>query len=140
MVDIHTIINDHKSKKTSRGRADVHREFSGPIVDTIPELFFDQILILFKLSRIETLVLAYLYRKVWCRHNPHREFGISQLLSHTEMAKSLDLSMDEVHPALRKLEEYGLISTIRSGQYFIRKYFTQENDEKFGQNYDDFEM
>ena len=39
-----------------------------------------------------------------------------------------------------RLEELGFISTIRSGQYFVRRYFTKENDEKFGQTYDDFEV
>ena len=56
------------------------------------------------------------------------------------MAKQLKLSIEEIYQALRKLEELGFIGTIRSGQYFVRKYFTKDNDEKFGQTYDDFEV
>ena len=40
--------------------------------------------------------------------------------------------------SIRHLESYGLIETIRSGQYFVRKYFTEENDLKYGQDYDHF--
>ena len=47
---------------------------------------------------------------------------------------------ENIYQALRKVEEYGFISTIRSGQYFVRKYFTKDYDEKFGQTYDDFEV
>ena len=61
-------------------------------------------------------------------------------MAHTEMAQNLKISIDEIYNALRKLEELGFISTIRSGQYFVRKYFTKENDEKYGQTYDDFEF
>ena len=61
-------------------------------------------------------------------------------MAHTEMAKQLKLSIEEIYQALRKLEELGFIGTIRSGQYFVRKYFTKDNDEKFGQTYDDFEV
>jgi DNA-binding transcriptional regulator YhcF (GntR family) len=56
------------------------------------------------------------------------------------MAKSLNLAMEDIYHALRKVEEYGFISTIRSGQYFVRKYFTIEIDESFKQTYDDFEV
>ena len=100
----------------------------------------NEILVDFKLSRIEVLVVMYLYRRVWCRPNLYKEFGISQLMAHTEMAQNLKISIDEIYNALRKLEELGFISTIRSGQYFVRKYFTKENDEKYGQTYDDFEF
>lgn len=142
MVDIHTIINDHRSKKRGSPRSqrlDSSRR-SGPTSSEIPDLFFDEILVSFKLSRIEIVTLMYLYRRVWCRSNPYRKFGISQLLSHTEMAKGLRLELDDIHQALRKLEEFRFISTIRSGQYFVRRYFIQRNDERYGQNYDDFDM
>ena len=39
---------------------------------------------------------------------------------------------------IRALENYGLIETVRSGQYFVRKYFTRELDSEFGQTYDEF--
>ena len=143
MVDIHTIINDHRSKRSRRrtGEGRAGREGQqGPTSSEIPDLFFDEILVTFKLTRIEIMVLMYLYRRVWCRLNLYREFGISQLLSHTEMAKGLGPGIDEIHLALKKLEEHDFISTIRSGQYFVRRYFTRDNDKKFGQSYDDFDM
>jgi predicted transcriptional regulator of viral defense system len=82
----------------------------------------------------------YLYRKVWCKPNLYKVYGISQILSHEEMAKTLDLRIEEIYASLRRIEEYGFISTIRSGQYFVRKYFTRENDERFIQTYDDFDI
>ena len=82
----------------------------------------------------------FLYRQVWCRPNLYKVYGISQLLSHTEMAKTLGLSLEEVHSSLRKLEEYTFIETVRSGQYFVRKYFFKQYDEEFNQTYDDFEI
>lgn len=141
MVDIHEIIAGHKSRKNPRenelqSRTDSNR----PTMSEIPDIFFDEILVDYKLNRIEILVIMYLYRRVWCRPNLYKEFGISQLMAHTEIAKQLNLSIDEIYHALRKLEELGFIGTIRSGQYFVRKYFTRENDEKFGQSYDDFEI
>ncbi|MEC7276669.1 MAG: hypothetical protein VXV96_10145 [Bdellovibrionota bacterium] len=141
MVDIHEIIAGHKSRKGRDGQTmSAQKDHLVPTTSKIPDLFFDEILVDFKLSRIEVLVVMYLYRRVWCRPNLYKEFGISQLMAHTEMAQNLKISIDEIYNALRKLEELGFISTIRSGQYFVRKYFTKENDEKYGQTYDDFEF
>jgi len=141
MVDIHDILAGHKSRRNPRSsEMDTSKEVSLPTTSEIPDLFFDEILVDYKLNRIEVLALMYLYRRVWCRPNLYKEFGISQLLAHTEMAKSLKLSIDEIYHALRKLEELAFISTIRSGQYFVRKYFSKDNDEKYGQTYDDFEV
>ncbi|MCR9205147.1 MAG: hypothetical protein NXH75_11245 [Halobacteriovoraceae bacterium] len=141
MVDIHEIIAGHKSRKSPRGSELQNRTDSKqPTTSEIPDIFFDEILVDYKLNRIEILVIMYLYRRVWCRPNLYKEFGISQLMAHTEIAKQLNLSIDEIYHALRKLEELGFIGTIRSGQYFVRKYFTKEHDEKFGQSYDDFEI
>ena len=56
------------------------------------------------------------------------------------MGKTLGLSLEEVHSSLRKLEEYTFIETVRSGQYFVRKYFFKQYDEEFNQTYDDFEI
>ncbi len=143
MVDIHTILADHRPKK-GPGRKDQEtnhsKEQGSPTTSEIPDLFFDEVLVAFKLSRIEIMVLMYLYRRVWCRPNLYKEYGISQLLSHTEMANQLHLSIEEIYQALRKLEELNFITTIRSGQYFVRKYFSKENDERFGRFYDDFDL
>lgn len=141
MVDIHEIIAGHKPRRGSRpAELDSRKDSKLPTTSEIPDIFFDEVLVDYKLNRMEVLVLMYLYRRVWCRPNLYKEFGISQLMAHTEMAKQLKLSIEEIYQALRKLEELGFIGTIRSGQYFVRKYFTKDNDEKFGQTYDDFEF
>ena len=82
----------------------------------------------------------YIYRRVWCFPNLHRSHGISQMMSHTEMAKNLGLAIEDVYSSLRKLEEYDMIHTIRAGQYFSRRFFSKEMDEAFEQSYDDFEI
>lgn len=141
MVDIHDVLAVHRSKKgPSQSEMIEGKEKTFPTTSKIPDIFFDEILVDFKLNRIEVLVLMYLYRRVWCRPNLYKEFGISQLMAHSEMSNHLKLSIDDIYHCLRKLEELGFISTIRSGQYFVRRYFTKENDEKFGQTYDDFEV
>lgn len=138
VVDLHTILQGHRPKRRSSFISEKDREV--PTTSEIPDLFFDEILINHKLSRGEIMVLMYLYRRVWCKANLYKEYGISQLLSHTEMATNLSLPMEQIHQSLRKLEDWRFISTIRSGQYFVRKYFTKDNDERFGQTYDDFEV
>lgn len=140
MVDIHEIIAGHKPRKNDDETISARKEHLTPTTSKIPDLFFDEILVDYKLNRIEVLVLMYLYRRVWCRPNLYKEFGISQLMAHTEIAQNLKISIDEIYHALRKLESLGFIATIRSGQYFVRKYFSRENDEKYGQTYDDFEV
>ena len=142
MVDIHSILADHRSKGKTEdtmevgGRSPEH----GPSTSEIPDIFFDKIVVDFKLSRIEILVLMYIYRRVWCLPNLHRSHGISQMMSHTEMAKNLGLAIEDVYSSLRKLEEYDFIRTIRAGQYFSRRFFSKELDASFGQTYDDFEI
>jgi hypothetical protein len=142
MVDIHSILADHRSKaKTDDSNqhiGDNHEH--GPSSSEIPDIFFDKIIVDFKLSRIEILVLMYIYRRVWCFPNLHRSHGISQMMSHTEMAKNLSVAIEDIYSALRKLEEYDFIRTIRAGQYFSRRYFSKELDISFGQTYDDFEI
>lgn len=142
MVDLRTILQDHRPKKRRDDDLEIKQVTKDevPTTSEIPDLFFDLLLTQVKLTRIEILVLMYLYRRVWCRPNLYKKYGISPLLSHTEMAKSLHLPIEEVFAALRKIEGYGFISTIRSGQYFVRKYFLKAYDEQFGQTYDDFEM
>ncbi|MFZ8934420.1 MAG: hypothetical protein ACO2ZP_11025, partial [Bacteriovoracaceae bacterium] len=85
------------------------------------------------------MTLLFLYRQVWCRPNLYMVYGIRQIMYHTEMLKALDLSLEDVYSALRKVEGFGFITTIRSGQYFVRRFFTKSNDLKFSQTYDDFE-
>lgn len=149
MDDLRTIIQDHRSKSVSKDdakkdelsaqSAQAQTDLPYASSSEIPDIFFDEILLAFKLNRVEIMVMMYLYRRVWCRANLYKEYGISQILSHTEMSKTLNVEIEQIYQALRKIEEYGFISTIRSGQYFVRKYFTKENDEIFGQNYNDFE-
>jgi hypothetical protein len=143
MDDLQSILQLHKSKiKLSNPHNNTGGEEKnfGPSSSEIPDLFFDKIIVDYKLSRIEILVLMYIYRRVWCFPNLHQSHGISPMMSHTEMAKNLAIAIEEVYSALRKLEEYDFIKTIRAGQYFSRKYFTKNLDESFGQTYDDFEI
>ncbi len=142
MVDIHTIIADYRSRKKDGNEITPVPEDKRiiPTTSDIPDVFFDTILGQYKLSRQDIMIIMYLYRVVWCRPNLHKEFGISPLLSHTEMAKNLKLQMEDIYVSLRRLEEFGFISTIRSGQYFVRKYFSKDLDELYGQDYDEFEF
>ncbi|CBW26895.1 hypothetical protein BMS_2084 [Halobacteriovorax marinus SJ] len=140
MVDLHSILADHRSKSADESAKLSDSHNANPTISKIPDIFFDQILTHFKLTRVEIMVLMYLYRRVWCRPNLYKEHGISQLMSHTEMAKHLGINLEDIYQSLRSLEDYNFISTIRSGQYFVRKYFTKDFDEHFGQTYDDFEI
>ncbi len=142
MVDLQSILAEHRSKKklgsvNDKGGSGVQFE---PTASEIPDVFFDKIIVDYKLTRIEILVLMYIYRRVWCFPNLHRSHGISQLMSHTEMAKNLGIVIEDVYSALRKLEEYDMIRTIRAGQYFSRRFFSKEIDDLFEQKYDDFEI
>ena len=140
-MDIHSVLADHRSKNK---KGDLPLKNSAgddrPTTSEIPDIFFDNILTTYKLNRVETLVLMYLYRRVWCKPNLYKIFGISPMLSLSEMSKHLQVSIEDIYTALRNIEGYGFISTIRSGQYFVRKYFTREWDERFSQTYDDFEI
>ena len=142
MVDLQSILAEHRSKK----KVDYSHNKSGagvpstPTFSEIPDIFFDKIIVDFKLSRIEILVLMYIYRRVWCFPNLHRSHGISQLMSHTEMAKNINVVIEDVYLSLRKLEEYDMIRTIRAGQYFSRRFFSKGMDELYEQTYDDFEL
>jgi hypothetical protein len=133
---------EHRSKPASS----ISNEKGGggetelPSASEIPDIFFDKIIVDYKLSRIDILVLMYIYRRVWCFPNLHRAHGISQMMSHTEMAKNLGLVIEDVYHSLRKLEYYDMIRTIRAGQYFSRHFFSKEMDEAYGQTYDDFDI
>lgn len=139
MVDLHSILASHHKKPEGHdpeGNSGIKR--IGPEFSEIPDLFFDEILVNYKLSRLEVSVLMYLYRQVWCRPNLHRMYGLTQIQSYTDIANAQKSSMDEVYQVLRKLESYGFIETIRSGQYFVRRFFTEEYDEFYGMTYDNF--
>ncbi|MDO9181183.1 MAG: hypothetical protein Q7U04_02185 [Bacteriovorax sp.] len=142
MVDLKSILAEHRSKK----KVDNSHNIGGggtllkATSSEIPDIFFDKIVVDYKLNRIEILVLMYIYRRVWCFPNLHRSHGISQMMSHTEMAKNLGLAIEDIYSSLRKLEEYDMIRTIRAGQYFSRRFFSKEMDDKFEQSYDDFEL
>jgi transcriptional antiterminator len=56
------------------------------------------------------------------------------------MSEQTHLSIEEIYNSITKLESLGFLQTIRSGQYFVRRYFTHENDEQFKQSYDDFDI
>jgi hypothetical protein len=140
--DLQSILQFHRSKRKADSSLPISSDEKhiGPSSSEIPDLFFDKIIVDYKLSRIEILILMYIYRRVWSFPNLHRSHGISPMMSHTEMAKNLGLAIEEVYSALRKLEEYSFIKTIRAGQYFSRRFFTKDFDELFGQSYDDFEI
>jgi hypothetical protein len=142
MDELKSILTEHRPKTKP---VEIHGKGgdSSEVVahsSEIPDVFFDHVIVDYKLSRIEILVLMYIYRRVWSFPNLHRSHGISQMMSHTEMAKNLGLVIEDVYSALRKLEEYDFIRTIRAGQYFSRRYFTKELDNSYSQNYDDFEI
>jgi DNA-binding MarR family transcriptional regulator len=106
----------------------------------IPEIFFEEILDDYPLSRNEIRVLLFLYRQVWCYPNLYSKYGISNLNNLLEMSKNFNLRYNDLHKVLKRLEEYEFIQTIRSGQYFVRRFFLPEYDELFNQEYDDFDF
>lgn len=143
MEDIRSILSKFHSKKKTKSASDVQRSGEGgKITDAslsaIPDLFFDDILHRYKLTRSEITLLMFLYRQVWSRPNLYKSYGIGPLNSYVEMAQLLHFSQEELSQHLRALEKYGFIETVRSGQYFVRKYFTEELDNKYGQDYDQF--
>ena len=139
MEDIRSVLTQFNSKKK---KSDVQKAGLRPdqiaSASEIPDLFFDEILHQFKLSRHEITTLMFLYRQTWCRPNLYKSHGIGPLNSYAEMATFLHLTTDELSHSLRSLENYGFIETVRSGQYFVRKFFTEAMDTKFGQDYNEF--
>lgn len=138
MDDLRSILSSHHTK-AKKDDTDIEAPSKPePTVSEIPDIFFDEILPTYKLNRIEICLLMILYRGVWCRPNLYRKYGIGPLNSHVELAKSLEIGNDVLLQSLKNLENLGFIETIRSGQYFVRKYFTEENDRTFNQTYDNF--
>lgn len=141
MGDIRSILSQFHSKKKINESA-TQKSSTGPLAEAslsnIPDVFFDDVLSKVKLTRSEITVLMFLYRQVWCRPNLYKTHGIGPLNSYAEMATYLHITNDELTHNLRSLENYGLLETVRAGQYFVRKYFTAALDIKYGQNYDEF--
>ncbi len=138
MEDIRSILSMYRDRQGKTGTTDPELSPvpATPTLSEIPDVFFDEILTARKLSRQETLVLMYLYRQVWCRPNIYRSHGIGPLNSYQDIARALHLSQEETIQGIRALESMGFLQTIRAGQYFVRKFFTEENDAKFGQQYE----
>ncbi len=130
---------DRKRAREEEG-IQVPKNLRFPTTSEIPDLFFDQIIGEFRLNRVEILVLMYLYRLVWCRPNLYKSYGLSIVSKEEDLVSSVGLKADEFFGAIHSLEVNGFISVIRPGQFFVRKYFTQENDFIYGQTYDDFEV
>lgn len=139
MEDLRSILSSHSSKAVDSSNAirNLNDEKTATTSE-IPDLFFDEVLIKIKLTRTEVLVLMFFYRLTWCKPNLHRKFGIAPIVSHEELVKTLEITHDMLYQTIRRLEDFGFIETIRAGQYFVRKYFTEENDRKYGQTYDNF--
>lgn len=141
MEDIRSVLNQFHAKKREAS-SEVQKASVGPSsqpsTSEIPDVFFDEILHKYKLSRSEITLLMYLYRQIWCRPNLYRSHGIGPLHSYADLCASLGFSTEELGHHLRALENYGFIETVRAGQYFVRKFFTEALDTKFGQNYDEF--
>lgn len=139
MEDIRSVLSQFSKKRETK---EIQKSGVGPVAaaltSEIPDVFFDEILQRYKLTRAEILVLMYLYRQVWCRPNLYRSHGIGPLNSYADLSAILGLTHEELVQHLRSLEGYGFIETVRSGQYFVRKFFSAELDAKFGQNYDEF--
>lgn len=138
MEDIRSILSMYKSKEQKDDNSAPERELvtETPTLSEIPDVFFDEILPQFKLTRTEISLLMLLYRQVWCRPNLYRGHGIGPLNAYYELARLLHVSQDDVIHSIRSLESHGFIATIRAGQYFVRKFFTEENDAKYGQHYE----
>ena len=141
MTDIRSVLSQFHSKKKQKD-SDVQKSETGPhaeaSVSMIPDVFFDDVLQKHKLTRHEITVLIFLYRQVWCRPNLYKSHGIGPLNSYLEMSNYLHITTEELAQNVRSLETYGLIEVVRSGQYFVRKYFTEALDIKYGQDYDQF--
>ncbi len=139
MEDIRSVLSQFRAKRQLQ---EVQKSGKGPYgqasTSEIPDIFFDHILLQFKLTRPEIITLMFLYRQVWCRPNLYRAHGIGPLNSYAELSVTLNMSREELVTHIRALETYGFIETVRAGQYFVRKFFTEELDRKYGQDYDEF--
>ena len=127
-----------KSIEDRYNHSNYERELNVPTFSEIPDLFFDTILVDFKLNRLDIQVLLFLYRQVWCLPNLHRKYGIGQLNNLKALAEHFGTDFNSIQNSLQQLESIEFISTIRLGQYFVRRFFTPEWDSFYTQTYDDF--
>jgi len=136
--DIRSVLSMYKSKNKKVQDANLapSAEPEIPTLSEIPDIFFDEIMPQFKLNRSEISVLMFLYRQVWCRPNLYRDHGIGPLNSYADISHHLHLQQSEVIGALKNLESHKLILAVRAGQYFVRKFFTEEFDDKYAQHYE----
>lgn len=137
MEDLQSILSSHPTRM-DHFDSNPESKVATPSSSSIPDLFFDEVLVEFKLSRLEILTLMFLYRITWCKANLNVKYGIAPLISHKELSDRLGFKIEELLDAVKRLETYGFIETIRSGQYFVRKFFTESKDIRYGQTYDDF--
>tara|TARA_B100000886_G_C20117666_1_gene364516 strand:+ start:130 stop:555 length:426 start_codon:yes stop_codon:yes gene_type:complete len=139
MSEIQRVLESFPPKGTnSIEPASVDTDVNLPTFSEIPDLFFDKILMDFKLNRTDIQVLLYLYRQVWCLPNLHKKYGIGQLNNLKDLSDLFGTDFNSLQKCLQKLETYEFISTIRLGQYFVRRFFTPEWDYFYAQSYDDF--
>ena len=137
MEDIRSILSKYPDKSPDESHAALPESQKHiPTHSEIPDVFFDDVLVKFKLTRSEISLLMLLYRQVWCRPNLYRSHGIGPINSYADLAKSLHMSSDELIHGIRALESGGFITTIRAGQYFVRRFFTEALDQKFSQHYE----
>ena len=140
MEDIRSVLSQFHSKKRQGNEVEKSGTRPSTVASSseIPDVFFDEILQKFKLNRSEISLLMYLYRQVWCRPNLYKSHGIGPLNSYADLCTILGISHEELGQYLRNLEKFGFIETVRAGQYFVRKFFTETLDKQYGQNYDEF--
>ena len=141
MSEIQRVLDSFPPKKHNGASDTSHLDnpLEAPTFSEIPDIFFDKILCEYKLSRLEIQVLLYLYRQVWCFPNLHKKYGIGQLNNMKDLSEVFGTDFNTLQNALLKLENYEFISTIRLGQYFVRRFFLAELDYMYNQNYDHFE-
>ena len=137
-MDIHSVLQNHLVKQTVENSFPEEKKDSLVSESLIPDVFFDDILSQYKLNRMEIMLMMFLYRKTWCGEQPYQKYGVSPAITHTEMAKIQGLEREDVYRVMRKLEFLALIEPVRNGQYFVRRYFTENLDEKYGQIYKQF--
>lgn len=140
MEDIRSVLTQFQSK-TKDGK-DVVTTTAGPVetpsLSEIPDVFFDVVLKQYKLNRGEIALLMFLYRQIWSKPNLYRAHGIGPLNSYADLSATLGISVEDLGVQIRVLEKFGLLEIVRAGQYFVRRFFSEELDAKFGQHYDDF--
>lgn len=137
MDELHSILIKHHTKAKKGDLRSPLSNNNSPTTSEIPDIFFDEILKKYKLTRIEIQVLMYFYRIVWCRPNIYSKYGLTPLLSYSEISKNLEIENNELMETINNLVNYGFIETIRSGQYLVHRYFTTELDQFYGQVYDE---